>query len=102
MPDRSESYSEGERVFAPPQGAYDADWVAQSARQSDPGLPPETAVLLAADAWVHLQASPDADAPEVARALLADHPESGATAANVVARAALEFIGAYDVPRGPA
>jgi hypothetical protein len=36
---RDASYGEGERVFGPPQGTYDADWVASSARQADPGLP---------------------------------------------------------------
>jgi len=40
------SYGRGERVLGPPQGTYDADWVAASARQQDPGLPTETALLL--------------------------------------------------------
>ena len=41
-------YAEGERVFGPPSGTYDADWVAAAACQQDPGLPPETAEMLAA------------------------------------------------------
>lgn len=97
----SSSYGEGERVFGPPQGTYDADWVASSARQADPGLPPETAVLLARDAWRHLQQAGTTDPTEIARRLLADHRQAGATAANVVAVAAVQFCAAYEVdPQG--
>lgn len=91
------SYGEGERVFGPPQGTYDADWVASSARQADPGLPHETAVLLARDAWLHLRQAGATDPTEIARRLLADHRQAGATAANVVAVAAVQFCAAYQV-----
>jgi hypothetical protein len=70
-----------------PAPAYDVARVVADARTADPGLPVETAQLLAAEAGEHL-AGGAADAPELARRLFADHPESGATAANVVARAA--------------
>ena len=90
-------YGEGERVFGPPQGSYDADWVASSARQSDPGLPAETAQLLAQDAWKHLREAGPSDPAEIARRLMADHRAAGATAANVVAVAAVQFCAAYDV-----
>lgn len=99
--DAAGSYGEGERVFGPPQGTYDADWVASSARQADPGLPRETAVLLARDAWRHLQRAGATDSTEIARRLLADHRQAGATAANVVAVAAVQFCAAYEVdPQG--
>ena len=68
------SYGEGERVFGPPQGTYDADWVASSAREAGPS-----------------------DPAEISRRLLADHPQDGATAANVVAVAAVQFCAAYEV-----
>ena len=93
----SASYGEGERLLGPPQGSYDADWVANSARTADPGLPEETARELAVYAWEHLQAVKELDAPEIARRLLADHRAAGATAANVVARAAVDFCRAYAV-----
>ena len=92
------TYGEGERVFGPPQGSYDADWVAASARGKDPGLPEQTARELAVYAWEHLRAIGELDAPEVARRLMADHPDAGATPAAVVARAAVEFCEAYAVP----
>jgi hypothetical protein len=91
------AYSEGERTFGPPQGTYDVDWVAASARTADPGLPEETACLLAGQAWEHLRAIGELDAPEVARRLLADNRQAGATAANVVAVAAVEFCTSYAV-----
>ena len=73
------------------------DWVAASARTADPGLPEETAGALAAQAWEHLRAIGALDAPEVARRLLVDNRAQGATAANVVAVAAVEFCTAYGV-----
>ena len=91
------SYDEGERVFGPPKGSYDADWVANTARTADPGLPEETARELAVYAWEHLRAIRELDAPEVARRLMADHDVAGATAANVVAKAAVDFCAAYEV-----
>ena len=91
------AYGEGERVFGPPQGSYDADWVAAAARSKDPGLPEETARALAAAAWTHLRDIGELDAPELARRLMAEGVASGATPANVVARAAVEFCTAYGV-----
>ena len=91
------SYDEGERVFGPPQGSYDADWVAAAARSQDPGLPEETARELAEYAWEHLRAIHALDAPEVARRLLAEHPKAGASPAAVVAKAAVDFCEAYGV-----
>lgn len=77
------------KEFALP--GYDAEQVAQRARTADPGLPEPTARELAVLAGEHLLAMADADAPELARRLLADLPEAGATPAAVVARAAVDF-----------
>jgi hypothetical protein len=93
----ADRYGEGERVFGPPQGSYDASWVAATARSKDPGLPEHTASELAEYAWEHLRSLGRLDAPEVARRLMADHPEAGATPAAVVARAAVDFCEAYGV-----
>jgi hypothetical protein len=92
------SSREGERVLGPPQGSYDADWVAAQARTADPGLPEETARELAVYAWEHLREVGELDAPEIARRLLADHQVAGATAAAVVAKAAVDFCQANEVP----
>lgn len=90
-------YGEGERVFGPPSGTYDADWVAAAARAHDPGLEEGLARQLAAEAWVHLREMRVLDAPQVARRLLAAHPHTGATPAAVVAKAAVDFCLAYGV-----
>ena len=90
-------YVEGERVFGPPDGSFDADWVAAAARQSDPGLPAETASLLAGQAWAHLREIGELDAPALARALLAANPDVGATPCNAVATAAVAFCESYGV-----
>ena len=84
-------------MFGPPQGSYDADWVAATARSKDPGLPEGMARELATSAWDHLRTVGELDAPEVARRLMAAHPSVGATPANVVARSAVEFCEAYRV-----
>lgn len=87
----------GEQVVGPPRGRYDADWVAATARTADPGLPEETARELAVYAGEHLRALGELDAPEVARRLMADHRQAGATAAAVVAKAAVDFCADYGV-----
>lgn len=89
-------YLEGERVFAPPQGSFDAAWVANLARSADPGLPEPIAQQLAAEAWQHVREIGELDAPELARRLLADHP-GDATPATVVAKAAVDFCRSYQV-----
>ena len=89
-------YVEGERVFGPPSGTYDADWVASAARLQDPGLPPETASMLAGQAWPLLQELGKLDAPALARALMRKG-DVGATPANVVATAAVSFCETYGV-----
>jgi hypothetical protein len=69
---------------------WDDDLVVALARGKDPGLPEETARELVVLAREHLLALGEPDAPEIARRLLADHHRAGASAAAVVARAAVE------------
>jgi len=57
------SYGEGARVLGPREGTYNADWVAASGRQQDPGLPTETALLLAQESLGHLRVMRELDAP---------------------------------------
>ncbi len=78
-------------------GSYDAAAVAAQARAHDPGLPAETALELALYAGEHLREIGALDAPEIARRLLADHPQAGASPAAVVAKAAVDFCRQHDV-----
>lgn len=79
----------------PVAGSFDPDWVASAARQQDPGLPPETADLLAGQAWARLHEIGELDAPALARSLLAANPGVGATPCNAVATAAVAFCQTY-------
>ena len=73
-----------------PAAEYDPDWVAAAARQADPGLPEEDAARLAREAWQHLREVGADDAAAIARRLMAGS-DAGATPANVVAKAAVDF-----------
>ena len=92
---RSE-WVEGERVFGPPQGTYDADWVASAALDDGAG-PPDVVRRLAGAAWPALRADPAADEAALARALRAVEPGVPPGAADAVARAALAWCRAYDL-----
>jgi hypothetical protein len=71
---------------------YDPELVARNAMSKDPGLSSGLASRLAREAGEILGAEPDADAPDIARRLLAGSPETGATPANCVATAAVAFV----------
>lgn len=73
-----------------PQPSYDPDRVAAAARQADPGLPELDAARLAREAWQHLREVGCDDPPELARRLMAGPSQTGATPANVVAKAAAD------------
>jgi len=73
-----------------PEDSYNADRVAAAAMSADPGLPEEDAARLAREAWQHLRDVGADDAPEIARRLMAGPNQTGATPANVVARAAVD------------
>ncbi len=73
-------------------GAFDVVEVAAAARRKDPGLPTETAELLAGQVPDLLPGNGDDGAPGLARTLFAANPYVGATACNVVAAAAVESL----------
>jgi hypothetical protein len=58
----------------------------------DPGLSSGLARRLAREAGEILRATPDAQAPDIARQLFANSPETGATPANCVASAAVAHL----------
>ena len=89
MTPSSASSPGGERLPTSSSSALDPVAIAAAARQRDPGLPPETAELLARQAGDLLQAGQGMDAPALARELLAANMDVGATAANMVATAAV-------------
>ena len=70
----------------------DLDWIVSTARQHDSSLEHDIAATLAAEALDLLRSGASPDAPELARALFAAHPEYGASTANVVAKAAVDYV----------
>ena len=74
--------------------SQDLEWIVSTARQSDPSLDHDIAQKLAGEALRILAGTEPADAPSVARALFAAHPRYGATSANVVATAAIDYLAA--------
>ena len=70
---------------------YDPDRVAAAARAADPGLPEDEAARLAREAWQHLREVGLDDVPELARRLMAGPNTTGATPANIVAKAAVDY-----------
>jgi len=67
--------------------------VVAEARGQDAALTADVAELLARAALVHLTAEGAADAPALARRLIAEHASVGVSAANVVAVAAMATYG---------
>lgn len=69
--------------------AEDVDWIASTAMQQDPSLEHGIACELAGAA---LKLAPVADPPELARQLLSAHASYGASAANAVAVATVDYL----------
>ena len=67
-------------------------WVVSNAMQSDPSLEHDIAQEMAARALYLVEQQSEADAAGVARVLMQDFSEYGASTASVVARAAFEFV----------
>lgn len=74
-----------------PEVQYDPDRVAAAARAADPGLPEDEAARLAREAWQHLRELGADDVNELARRLMAGPTATGATPANMVAKAAVDY-----------
>jgi hypothetical protein len=74
-----------------PESSYDPQRVVAAAMAHDPGLPEEDAARLAREAWQHLREVGFEDPPEIARRLMAGPNQTGATPANVVAKAACDY-----------
>jgi hypothetical protein len=68
------------------------EWVVSGAMQSDPSLERDIAQEMAARALYLVEQQAEPDAPEIARTLLVDFEEYGASTASVVARAATDFV----------
>ena len=93
---RRSGYVEGERVFGPPSGAFDVDWVASAAQSVDASLEHGRAQELADGAWRLLRSGTPADA--LAPALARRYGDDGADAVAAVSR---EYCTLYGVDTDP-
>lgn len=88
------TYGWGERVFAPPVGSFDVEWVSRGVERSA-GLPFQDAVRLVADLWSRAreEGSTEVDV------LVADGWEEHVplSAVRIAARLVEEYCQAYDV-----
>ncbi|WNB86096.1 hypothetical protein [Cellulomonas sp. ATA003] len=62
----------GERVFAPPNGVLDVDWLVPAVIDGLPGTSPAEARAATAAAWADQRAGRDADRSDPLRARAAD------------------------------
>ena len=87
-------YVEGERVFAPPQGSFDVDWVTSlAAERLDSSVQRETVIAAVRTAWASLAGGRSAcEATGTLRTEGFSEDDAGA-----VVMAALDFIEAYAV-----
>lgn len=89
---RPHAYGEGERVFAPPQGTFDAAWVARLLQEARPALPPGQALAMVEVAWEALLAGTAADV----EALMAAVPTVPGEHRRLVAETVLDAARVYD------
>lgn len=90
-------YVEGERVFGPPPGSFDREWVAHDLERVVAGLDFARAYAVVGRAWQALRhgVAPEREALQdaLARSDAVDTDLAGAVAERVLA-----FCDAYDVP----
>ena len=86
-----ESYAEGERVFAPPQGTFDAAWVSRLVQEARPALATGQALAMVEAVWEALLAGTAADVEELMAAALPVPPEHRRVVATIVLDAARSY-----------
>lgn len=88
-------YVEGERVFAPPSGTVDADWVAAIVRDRLGADAPERLLLVSAAqaAWAHLRSGSDLAGAAAALAL----DGLSESLADAVVAALADYLAAYEL-----
>jgi hypothetical protein len=90
-------YDEATRLYGPPQGTFDAEWVTRIVRQRRPALAWDDASRLVAAAWRHLWASPQLSAEELVAYVALDEPARQDEELATAVAAVLDFVEVYDV-----
>ena len=88
------TYVSGERVFGPPRGTFDVEWVAREVDRLT-GAGSADAHDWVATAWDHARRTTSLDADAISTAVRASGADT--RAADVVARHVAAYCAAYDV-----
>lgn len=102
MYEHGRPYDEEERLYAPPLGSFDPEWVVRLAVERRAGLDWDVAYRLAGHVWRHLVASPQLSPDDLAAYCGLDEPAVPAGVVAVVVGAALDFCDAFEVEPPPA
>ncbi len=97
MPAHGRPYDEEERLYAPPLGSFDPEWVVRLAVERLPTLQWDLAYRLATAAWRHLNASPQLGPADLAGYCGLDEPGAAVGDVEVVVGAAIDFCDAFQV-----
>ena len=101
-PAHGRPYDEEERLYAPPLGTFDPEWVVRLARARRPLLDWDLAYRLAGHAWRHLNASPQLSPVDLAAYCGLDEASASEEDLEAVVIAALDFCDAFQVEPPPA
>ena len=101
-PGHGHPYDEEERLYAPPLGSFDPEWVVRLVRARRPGIDWDLAYRLAGHAWRHLNASPQLAPDDLSAYCALDEPTAREDDVDVVVGAALDFCDEFQVEPPPA
>lgn len=90
-------YDEEERLYAPPLGTFDPEWVVRIAIEREPRLDWDLAYRLARHTWRHLRASPQLSPDDLAAYVGLDEPGARDDEVVAVVEAAIDFVDAFAV-----
>ena len=91
------AYDEFARIYGPPQGTFDADWVTRLVLQRRPHLGEQVAGRLVSHTWRHLWASPQLSCADLVGYLALDEPGLPDADLEAAVQAAVDFCDAYAV-----
>ena len=101
-PAHGRPYDEEERLYAPPLGAFDPEWVVRLAQARRPQLDWDLAYRLAGHAWRHLNASPQLSPSDLSAYCGLDEASASEEDTEAVVLAALDFCDVFQVDPPPA
>jgi len=90
-------YDQEERLYGPPPGTYDPEWVTRMALDRRPRMAWDRTYRLATSVWRHLWASPQLSADELGAYVALDEPAAADEEVACVVDCAFDFCAAFEV-----